>query len=156
MAAMAGGAWAGPLAPTKASQVVTVATTPGSPVCPFGSTGKVIDTLQKPDATTASFSIPPGSVLVITEVEISASKASSAGDLCEIDLILGTASSFSRVATHEALCDASGEISGTLTVPTGAVVKPGSALCAVGFDATLGVPLGGTFAVVHGFLAKDN
>jgi len=69
MAALAGGAWAGPLAPTKASQVVTVATTPSSPVCPFG-VGKVIDTLQKRDATTASFSISPGSVLVITEVEI--------------------------------------------------------------------------------------
>jgi hypothetical protein len=155
MAAMAGGAWAGALAPTKASQVVTLATAAGAPTCPFIAAGKVVDSLQKPDATTASFSIPLGSVLVITEAEIAGWNATSAGDRCEINLALSTATTENFLATHEGLCDASGRISGMLTFPTGAVVKPGTTICAVGFDDTTVAALPGTFAVVHGFLASD-
>ena len=155
IAAMAGRAWAGPLAPTKASQVVTLATAAGAPTCPFIAAGKVVDSLQKPDATTASFSIPPGSVLVITEAEIVGANAASAGDRCEINLNLATATTSNVLATHEELCDASGRISGTLTFPTGAVVKHGSTICAVGFDDTTAAALPGILAVVHGFLASD-
>jgi hypothetical protein len=155
MAAMAGGAWAGPLAPTKASQVVTV-TPSGNTVCPLTPNGLVIDTLNKPDATTASFSIPPGSVLVITQVEMTTIDWSAAGDQCEVGLELQTANSLSFLAHHDDLCNARGQIVATQTFPTGAVVKPGSALCVVGFDLSHGFPLGGANAVVHGFFAKDS
>jgi hypothetical protein len=155
MVAMAGGAWAGPLAPTKASQVVTL-TASGSAVCPLTPDGVVIDTLNKPDATMASFSIPPGSVLVITQVEMTTINTSAAGDQCEVGLELQTANSLSFLADHNDLCNARGQIVGTQTFPTGAVVKPGSALCVVGFDLSHGFPLNAAVTVVHGFFANDS
>jgi hypothetical protein len=112
--------------------------------------------MTAPEPAPDQFSIPPGSVLVITQVEITAASTPAAGDQCEVVLELQTANSFSFLALHTDLCNATGRMDGTLTFPTGAVVKPGSTLCAVGFDFSQGFQLSGVFAAVHGFFAKDN
>src|SRR5262249_27308059 len=65
--------FADPLAPTKPSDVIELNSASGSgpPNCPFG--GFAADSVNNPDGTqTPRFTIPDGTVLVVTEVQFQA------------------------------------------------------------------------------------
>jgi hypothetical protein len=59
---------AGPLAPTRPSEIVTLAASFEPPGCPGGGAGARLDTRVTPEGTYVPLVVPPKRVLVLTEV----------------------------------------------------------------------------------------
>jgi hypothetical protein len=137
------------LAPRKASDVVTLTTT-GTPC---GTQGTAFDELDLPGGGTAPFSIPPGMVLVVTEIEVVvAGGGTGSGGITVLRTTGGSFGSF----IAEAFVNLSNSPGATFTLPTGSVVASGTTICAEGSNFTTGgtpLTVGGT---LHGFLAEDN
>ena len=140
-----GTATAGGLAPSKASQLITVASSTSA--CNISGTFKV-NTQQNPDGTTTPFSVPAGLVFVVTSYDWFLASSGSPGATVLLQLTVEAATSFSLVSAQIQKTDANGFAGGNVQLPPGFVVKSGANLCA----ATLGVS---PAVVVHGFLAKD-
>ncbi len=138
-----GSAFGGALAPTKASQLVTLSGS-GS-TCLSGL--KKMDTQAHGDGTTAAFTIPAGMVLIITGAEWDATAGGNAVDTFFINLE-GTGTATVHVAAGP-VGSGAGLAGGSTTFSSGIVVKPSTNIC-VGLN-SLNTP----FAVIHGFLAKD-
>jgi hypothetical protein len=142
------GAPATPLAPSKASQLVSLlAPADAPPTCP--SLGIPFQQLGMNGVRTP-FEIPPSTVLIITAIHFSVFQGSPstnssatitsemAGDEFRLPLAVGTA-----------LLDARGEGGGMILIPTGVRVPAGRTVCIL--------PGGGlTGALLFGFLAPDN
>jgi hypothetical protein len=141
---------AGVLAPSKASQLVEVG--PAAPPTTCSTGGEAVDSIHKPDGTTAPFVIPPNEVLVITEVELG-SASFTPGDKIELDLGRRSGTNVNDIVSTESTVAPSGEVHATLILPNGASVASGVSLCAFAFDlTTLTGPLA-LVGVVHGFFA---
>jgi len=136
------------LLPAKASQLVTVKIGAGN--CGGFPQVRFFDTLVTPDGNVAAFSIPTGSVLVVTAVEVEITGPLAAGADVRLDI-----SSTGNVNVEEAsdmavTTDATtGRGNAHFLFPNGMVVKSGHSLCVVGNGATL------FQAVMHGFIASD-
>ena len=145
---------AGPLAPSKPSDVVTLMPNPsdgsnGSCSSPELRVDGIIDTT---DGSLSSFTIPPKEVLVLTGgTWVDTSVTPNANAFLLLSLRTGTTSN-NLVATTAVRSDAAGVAAGAFTLEPGIVIKPGASLCAV-------LDVAGTDTVVFprltGFLAKD-
>ena len=145
---------AGPLAPSKPSDVVTL-----MPNLSDGSNGscnspelRVDGVIDSTDGSLSPFTIPAKEVLALTGGTWShKSVTPNANAFLELSLRTGTTSN-NLVATTAVRSDAAGVAAGTFTLEPGIVIKPGASLCAV-------LDVAGTDAVVFprltGFLAKD-
>ncbi len=138
------GAQAGPLVPTKPSQVVTLATS--GLACPPLGGGQVFDVRVGSDGSETPFSIPEGQVLVITGIDWSILLPASAGETVVAFLRTPPSPSAAPIVWRDAaLADADGRAGGSALIPN-VVVKPGVPVCLFP---------GGAIGNLHGFLAKD-
>jgi hypothetical protein len=149
--ALAVPASAGPLAPSKPSQLVTVRAV--SEPCPIKSspttTPYQLTSMSSSDGNQAAFAIPPKQVFVIT----SASLVVTNGDPNETAQLvvfgLNAAGTDGTVFVEGyARTDDNGFATFVQTLPTGIAVKSGVRLCALGTT-------GSTLGAVTGFFAKD-
>jgi len=146
----------------KPSQLVAVTSNVGNTGISCHATGgnpvsgaTAIDLLQNADATSSSFSIPNGKVLVITDAQAIAISLGSAGHEAQAALIrVGTGGTNSIAEVHGPL-DSGGRLAGAFTFPTGAVVKSGVALCVQVFDFNTLTNIPFALGTVHGYLADD-
>jgi hypothetical protein len=136
---LAAPAAAGPLTPTRPSDVVTLVNGAGNP-CTV--TGSALDLRVQPDGTRVPFAVPPGRVLVVTGIDFTTPDAAAT----DVELFVERPPDASQVFVTST---AGG---GSASIPD-VIVGSGSALC------VRAVPKGGgaspVLAVVHGFLAKD-
>ena len=145
-------AYAGPLAPTKASQIVvlTAASTP----CAADPDATAVNVRNLPDGTTAPFTIPPGQVLVVTGIayRVSGGLANEAKNVLLFTAKLPFASVlfFSGVITGDTALGRLG--GGSASIPN-AIVKAGTEICVQASEINGAAAEVG--AVVYGFLAKD-
>lgn len=142
-----GTAHAGDLAPQKASDLRTITQSGAS--CPgiMGSS-QVLDTQRNPDGTSTAFSIPPGSVFVVTSYSFSGGGAGFAqGTEDSVYLGINTAGNPLLIAHCGATSGANTGFAGSCAIPDGVAVKSGSVLCTW--------PLSEVEVLVHGFIAKD-
>ena len=156
---LAGVAFAGSLAPTRPSQVVTVQT--GGTTC-SGSSNNKLDTIVNADGSTGPFTIPAGQVFVITEAEARGDGGApfgtnqhngqvllyrnGPGPAALISIDIGTLGS---AGTSRPAFSAPPH-----SFPTGVVVKAGTEICVNAINLSTGTLITGN-AVVHGFFARD-
>jgi hypothetical protein len=142
---------AGPLAPTKASQVaILVPTATTKSGC--GANAYPVDTMRKSDGTVVPFVIPPKEVFVVTSLDVFGEAQEPNRRYffsLSIDNTPGVPGG-TLVIGDAGLTDSAGGYAGSVTVPTGAIVPSGVLLCS---------KIGGpseepTFMRVHGFFAK--
>jgi len=129
------------LAPDKASDLRTLTNT--GAICPGTSSAQAVDQQQNPDGTIAPFSIPAGSVLVITSYSFAIS--TSPGSTENVGLLAINGTTVSGLTQCFAVTDAAGHAGASCTTPAGIAVKGGSTLC-------VSRP---SRVFVHGFLAND-
>ena len=145
-------AHAGPLAPSKTADLVTVSHSVAFPLnCPGPGSSTMLDVRQNGDATTSTFTIPEGMSFVVTGFDWSV-KNGTPGEYDGATLLvvdaLGT--SVSRIGAGGAVIDPAGFAVGNVTLSTGFAVKSGSVLCASQY-------IGGTqrlLVTARGFLTK--
>ena len=157
LALAARGAAAAPLAPAKASQVITAyarSTTPASPACPVFPNSYAVDTIGKGDGTARPFAIPPKSVFVVTSFDYQIVGASTSKQvqvfLVTVDPANPPTTELPAFALAGGMSDAQGSLFGTAQIPAGLVVESPALLCVVAPGAT------GVLVAVHGFFAKDS
>jgi hypothetical protein len=148
-------AHAGALAPKKPSDLRTISGIPSDGVCPGQSNDDIrgpVANQNNPDGTHSTFSIPPGSVFVITswdwETDVNATNSFRSTDLVIVDPSTGFQSIVGRSG---GITDGSGFGGGVVQTPPGVAVKSGMNIC---FDMH-----GSSFfytVIVHGFMTKDN
>jgi hypothetical protein len=152
LALLAPPAAAGPLVPTRASQVVALNPTPVTD-SGCGASAYPVDNMRTSDGQLVPFTIPLNQVFVVTSMDVFG-QADEPNRRYFFALFIDTSPSVpggSLVVGDAGLTDASGNYSGSVTVPTGVVVPPGVLLCAQ-IDGPAEEP---TFTRVHGFFAKD-
>lgn len=129
------------LAPEKPSDLRTLSNT--GAMCPGTSSSQAVDEQQNPDGTIAPFSIPAGSVLVVTSYSFATS--TSPGSTANVGLLATNGTTVSALAQCFAVGDADGHAGASCTTPAGIAVNGGSTLC-VSRPARV---------FVHGFIADD-
>ena len=139
-ALIAHAAFAGPLAPSKSSDIVTLTTGPGD-ACVV--TGSAAHYRVLPDGTRELFSVPDKRVLVVTGIDFVTQVA------VPIDVEL-----FVEKAPESAQIFVTGVAAGggSAAIPN-AIVGSGATLCVRGTQKDGGAVA--VLAVVHGFVAKD-
>jgi len=154
--ALASVAVAANVAPSKASQIVTINS---GPLCPDGVSVE-FNQLQSADGQASLFSIPAGQVLVITSVSLSATAINLASDHF-ITLYLFRQPSNSPFGTELAFESTLSDASGfgvarfRTNLSPGAVVKSGVKVCLRAQDVTASSPAFGPSGTIYGFLAPD-
>jgi hypothetical protein len=143
VAGWATAAGGGILAPSKPSQMVLVTVGPAAG-CPQGMENLTEQIF--PDGTRGPFSIPPGQVLVVTEVEWSVVGAPP--NVYAGAVILLASHTDGPLWSDEALTDGNGFVGKSSPVPS-AIVKSGDTLCRY---SSPGLGLG---LMLRGFLTKD-
>lgn len=145
---------AAPLAPTKASQLLTIYTAGGCPIggAPAGNS-QGFSQMVRPDGTVGTFSIPAKQVFVITEATLTTT-SEPAGDAMLTFIAVGTASGGSPVSIRVETASANGAVTSTFLFPSGITLKSTATACAEMFNQTHG---GGVIvsATAHGFFAPD-
>ena len=140
---------AGPLAPTKPSQLVSARAV--STPCPFptekGNNAYQITSMSTPDGVQAEFAIPPKQVFVITSAYLTLTGA-PANDTAQLYLFAVEGDSASILTEGVAPTNANGLAIVERVLPTGIAVKSGKALCVLGSQ-------GNSLGSVSGFFAKD-
>ena len=147
-------ALAGPLAPSKPSDVVTLMpdASGANGACDLLQEQRVDAVINTADGSISPFTIPDKEVLVLTGGTWE--KTSVAGNVnVFLELSLRTASTENIiVATPAVRSDAAGVAAGAFTLEPGIVIKPGASLCArfnvAGTNSS-------AFPRLTGFLAKD-
>jgi hypothetical protein len=140
---------AGPLAPSKPSQLVSAraVSTPCPTVHPVEITPYAIDQMTTIDGLQVPFVIPPKQVFVITHVHLAASGATANAEV-GIFLISVVGMDGGVLTEGTVHTSASGRGSTNIDLPTGIAVRPGTTICATTTD-------GAAFGSVTGFFAKD-
>ena len=142
---------AGPLAPTKASQVaVLMPTATDKSSC--GQNAYPVDTMRKSDGTVEPFVVPPKEVFVVTSMDVFGS-ADEPNRRYFFSLSIDNTPAIAGgtlVVGDAGLTDSTGGYAGSVSVPTGAIVPSGAQLCSK-IDGPSEEP---TFVRVHGFFAK--
>ena len=145
----AAAASAGPLAPTKPSQLVSARAV--STPCPFetnpGNNAFQITSMSTPRGVQAEFAIPPKQVFVITSAYLTLS-GGPANDTAQLYLFAIEGESGSILAEGVAATNASGLAIVDRVLPTGIAVKSGKALCVLGSQ-------GSSLGSVTGYFTKD-
>jgi hypothetical protein len=140
---------AGPLAPSKPSQLVSARAV--STPCPFetqaGNNAYEITSMSTPDGVQAPFAIPPKQVFVITSAYLTLT-GGPANDTAQLYLFAVEGESGSILTEGVAATNASGLAIVERVLPTGIAVKSGKALCVLGSQ-------GNSLGSVTGFFAKD-
>jgi hypothetical protein len=150
VAASAGAA--GPLGPTRPSQLVT-AYVANNTICPFDGPNELttpyqVDAMTVGGGSSEPFAIPAKSVLVITSARLT-SCCPVPGTVEGVTLVTFDASgNMGVLGSASTTTPASGPGYAQLTFPSGVVVRPGSSICVVG-------PPHSTGAEISGFFAKD-
>jgi hypothetical protein len=141
---------AGPLAPSKPSQLVTARVV--STNCPLtepvpNASANAIDEMSTLGGLQQALVIPPKQVLVITSVTFVA--VGPPGEIYGMNLIAVNGQEHAMLAQE--VVEVIGEGLGTKTIvlPTGIAVREGNALCMVASEG------GEPFGSVTGFFAKD-
>ena len=148
-------ALAGPLAPSKPSDIVTLMPdgSGANGACGLATQEQRVDAvINGADGSLSPFTIPDKEVLVLTGGTWA--DVSAGGNVnVFLELSLKTASTSNLiVATPAVRSDAAGVVAGSFTLEPGIVIKPGASLCAsliVAGTNTLAFPR------LTGFLAKD-
>lgn len=135
---------AGPLAPGRASDLVTLIT---KDLTPCAVAGVAFDTRVLPDGSAVPFTIPAKHVLVVTSLHFVAGAAPVAGQTGTAVLTLATATTSHAVLQAVGVTDSDGTYAGSAHSEQGVAVRAGATLCLLGGTSTSGV--------LHGFLAKD-
>jgi hypothetical protein len=139
-------AFAAPLAPAKASDLVVVYIKDPKTTCP-GGIGKPFDTRVLPDGTEEPFVIPPKRVFVITSFAFAIGSEAPAGEVAAPSVIAKTTTTSAPLLIATGTSDSNGDAAGTFSLPNGVAVRPGPTLCMVGGTTPNGI--------LHGFFAKD-
>lgn len=149
---LATGAQAAPLAPTRGSEVVTLFGNSGQPVCQNGPNSIKVQFKNNADGTQSSgYVVPPGQVLVITDVEYRVTSGPAGADFQGVLIADQGSAQFAMIAGPN--IDGNGIAIGSRHWAQGPVVKGGTPLC---FTERQGRPIGPDSQVhVHGFLARD-
>jgi hypothetical protein len=137
--------WAGPLAPTKPSQLVT-AFTVGAP-CSTDPLGARFNTMRTLGIAEGALAIPAKQVLVITRVELTVGGATANDDVA-LRLVGVGGSSSGLLVEARVRTSGTGTGSAVIELPTPVAVRGDTELCATASD-------GGTLGVLTGFFAKD-
>lgn len=152
--ALVGSADAAAVAPTKASQLLTIYTTGGCSIggAPGGNSAAFTQ-MVRPDGTIGAFTIPPKQVFVITEATVTTA-AEPAGDAMLTLLVIGTPTAGAPVGARFETVASNGTVTSTFLIPNGVTLKSTSTACAQMFNQT---HVGSVFpsAVAHGFFAPD-
>jgi hypothetical protein len=140
---------AGGVAPRKASSIVTLSTTGVTGAC--AGLGAEFNTELTSDGQVATFAgIPAGEVLVVTSVDF----YSGGGTAGRRYMFNFGNTNGSLVVADAGLADATGQVVGSVTIPSGVVVKSGVVICARFTNA--GGDVFNAFARVHGFFTGDH
>ena len=142
---------AGPLAPTKASQVATLVPT-ATTKSGCGANAYPVDTMRKSDGTVEPFGVPAKEVFVVTSIDVFG-EAEEPNRRYFFSLSIDNTPGIpggTLVVGDAGLTDSAGGYAGSVTVPTGAIVPSGALLCSK-IDGPAEEP---TFMRVHGFFAK--
>jgi hypothetical protein len=159
-AAVPHAATAGVLAPTRASDVVSVQTDGITP-CVGNFAGMLLNTYATADgALTPGFTIPDGKVFVITDGNFQTFAAPGDQITFSVVRVSSDATTSSRVVAVGGVIESNGQQQArnatALANFHAVIVKPGTSLCvACDNQTTLADPGGLCFAQLHGFFAKD-
>ena len=140
---------AGPLAPTKPSQLVSARAV--STPCPLesqaGNNAYQITSMSTPEGVQAEFAIPPGQVFVITSASLTLTNAPVSATA---QLYLFAANGADGAILTEGLTTTSVNGTGIVdrVLPTGIAVRSGLALCVLGSQ-------GSSLGSVTGYFTKD-
>jgi hypothetical protein len=147
--ALAVPAAAGPLAPSKPSQLVTArsVSTPCPTVHPAELTPYAIDSMTTIDARDVPFAIPPKQAFVITHVHLAAGNATPNTQI-GVFLIAVVGTNGGVLAEAAVQTDGAGRGSTSFDLPTGIAVREGTTICGSSAD-------GSGFASVTGYFTKD-
>jgi hypothetical protein len=151
LALLATQASAGPLAPTRASQVVVLhPTAVTDSAC--GSTAYPVDNMRTSTGDVVPFAIPPRQVFVVTSADVFGSATTPSRNYSfSLSIENSAPLAGGSILIGAAPSDAAGYYAGSVSVPSGVVVPPGALLCAK-IEGPNDEP---TFIRVHGFFAKD-
>jgi hypothetical protein len=150
--ALAVPASAGPLAPTRPSQVVTLLTSAVTDSA-CGSTAYPVDLMRIADGSVVPFEAPPKQVFVVTSMEVYG-VASEVNRRYRFALLVENSPPIvggSLLHGDAGLTDAAGNYAASVVEPTGVVVPPGALLCSQ-VDGPSEQP---AHARVHGFFTKN-
>ena len=140
---------AGPLAPSKPSQLVSARAV--STPCPFeapaGNNAFQITSMSTPDGVQVPFAIPPKQVFVITSASLNLTGA-PADSTAQLYLFAVNGSDGAVLAEGLATSNANGLATVERVLPTGIAVKSGLALCVLGSQ-------GSSLGSVTGYFTKD-
>jgi len=140
----------GPLAPTRASQVVVLHPTAVTD-SPCGLNAYPVNNMRRSSGDVVPFAIPPKQVFVVTSADVFGSAQPNSRYFFSLSVEGSLPLVSGSILVGEAATDASGYYAGSVSVPSGVVVPPGALLCA----AVGGPSEEPTFIRVHGFFAKD-
>ena len=149
----AGARAAGPLAPTRATDIVTLAASFEPPGCSGGSSGARLDTRVTPEGTYEPLVIPPKRVLVLTELRwfvVTTANVEVAAGLRPGPETGG----FSGLVLPSARSDANGHAGGEAKLEPGLVVRNPADLCVRLSPSSGGVVAPGNLTGA-GYFAKD-
>ena len=152
--ALAAHAAAGPLAPSKPSQLVTAfgGTQQAAPCGDVAGWNRV-DKIGNADGSTSPLEIPPKSVLVVTHLEIAVLGATASSFTSVLFAAVDPANppalgSLGANSSVVGVADATGRLQASETIPDGLVVKPPALLCYLPVGTAAGV-------TAHGYFTKD-
>jgi hypothetical protein len=144
----------GVLAPSKASQLVTVYGVGGCPLPGFNVASSVTFTqMVRNDGSIIPFAIPAKQVFVLVDAMVTAS-GEPAGDTMLAAVAVGTPASGAPIAARWESVAAGGTVTGSFEFPTGIAIKSTSVMCAQLLNFTHAGSVG-TSAIAHGFFAPD-
>jgi hypothetical protein len=142
---------AGPLAPTRPSEVVTLAASLDPPGCTGGANGTALDRMVTPEGTYVPIAIPPKKVLVLTEIRWRAQVPANE----EVFLTLRPGPEqpgFSGIVLPGGRSDANGRVAGAASLGTGVVIRNPAEVC-VRLNGTINAFFPDVSA--SGYFAKD-
>ena len=136
------------LAPKKPSDLRVIGGNASSPLCTSGA-ARAVGYQYNSDGTVGTFSIPAGSVFVVTSWDWKIAGATPS-EIQSASLVVdpNTGAAPALMSFASAQTNGSGDAAGNMELPVGAAVKPGATLCFL-YNGT------SVFVTVHGFMAKD-
>jgi hypothetical protein len=142
---------AGPLVPTKASQLVTVRAV--SEPCPLDTSPTAnefqLTSMSSSDGNQTAFAVPPKQVFVVTSASLVVTNAVANQPAQLVLFAVNEAGTDGSVLVEGySRTDADGFATFVQPLPTGIAVKSGVRLCVIGTT-------GSTLGAVTGFFAKD-
>ena len=138
---------------TKPSQLVMAYGTADAPAVCAGTPFSRVDRIGSPDGSSSTFAIPPKSVFVITDLEVTGS-GGTPGQLVVVSILAvdpanpPTPGVIGAHASASGVADPIGNFHGTATIPNGLVVKSPAQLCYTD-------SVGAVSVTTHGYFAKD-